>query len=139
MYFEASNRFDYGEDAASVSDWKSLLPSGGHTIHLGKDRSEIYTVSLFHQLRCLDIIGDALVAFQHNNRTISPDSLTTHCMDYIRQMAMCRADTRIESARSPIGPRITVWDVRHTTCRNWENVYSAAEQNYRMYSAGDSS
>lgn len=86
----------------SVEEFRRLLPSGGHQVHI--DDGELghegpYTVALFHQLECLDVISRAY-------RTKSyPGELERHCLNYLRQSILCIADNRLESVRSPVGPR----------------------------------
>jgi hypothetical protein len=87
---------------------------------------------MFHQLRCLNIIRQGLADFQQNDRRKPPEKKVEQCMDYIKQMVLCRADVRLESARNPTGPGIAVSDVTHT-CRDWTRVYEAAEENFRAY------
>lgn len=115
-------------------EWNATLPTGGAVIHLGPQRRP-YTVSLFHQLRCLNIIRTSILGIHGNS---SPQNarpgrdLVGHCMNYLRQMVLCRMDTRLESLRTMFGRGITVWDITHT-CRDWTMVYEAAERNYREY------
>ncbi|KAK7688190.1 hypothetical protein QCA50_008560 [Cerrena zonata] len=115
-------------------EWNATLPTGGAVIHLGPQRRP-YTVSLFHQLRCLNIIRISILGIHddsspHNARP--GRDLVGHCMNYLRQMVLCRTDTRLESLRTMFGRGITVWDITHT-CRDWTTVYEAAERNYREY------
>lgn len=56
-------------------------------------------------------------------------------MNYLRQMILCRADTRLEPAYNIIGPRIVTSSITHT-CNDWSAVYAAAEENYSAYARG---
>ncbi|EJD46596.1 hypothetical protein AURDEDRAFT_63116 [Auricularia subglabra TFB-10046 SS5] len=112
----------------------SLLPRGGGILHLGRN-SEPFSVSMFHQLRCLNLIGRELVdrlAADKTTQRKTPSSLSHHCMNYLRQMVLCRADTTLESATNPYGPHIVTRAVTHT-CNDWTAVYAAAEDNYARY------
>ena len=117
-----------------VAEWNATLPSGGAVIHLGPD-GRPFTVSMFHQLRCLDIIRDVIVDFYLDT---SPDAkpkkpkLVQHCMNYLRQTVMCRGDLHLETVRAPSGPQVTVSAVTHS-CKDWTVVYEAAEKNYREF------
>ncbi|RPD60185.1 hypothetical protein L226DRAFT_523183 [Lentinus tigrinus ALCF2SS1-7] len=122
------------ETDIGVAEWNATLPSGGTVIHLGPD-GRPFTVSMFHQLRCLDIIRDVIVDFYLDT---SPDArpgkreIVQHCMNYLRQTVMCRGDLHIETVRAPSGPTVTVSAVTHS-CKDWTVVYKAAEENYREF------
>ncbi|CAL1697314.1 unnamed protein product [Somion occarium] len=117
-----------------IGEWNATLPSGGVLLRLGTT-FEPFTLSMFHQLRCLNIVREVIVDLYADD---TPDAKTTkpelarHCMNYIRQMVLCRADMRLESVRAPKGHQMTVSDVTHT-CRDWTTVYDAAERNYREF------
>ena len=117
------------------AEWNSTLPSGGATVRLGP-RGREFTVSLFHELRCLDVIRDALVGIltdaDGDARPDGAGTLARHCMNYVRQMVQCRADLRLESIRVPVGAKKAVSDVSHT-CRDWSAVHAAAEENYATF------
>lgn len=109
----------------SAHDWNQLVPPDGGIIRLaGDDRP--YTISLFHQLRCLDVIRVAVLR-AHANGTL-PDARTEHCMNYLRQMVLCRADTYLESAYS-LTSKHTVEITTPKTCQDWTQVYDAATRN----------
>jgi len=132
VYLTLENTIHYALDTPlGAAEWNTTLPSGGHLLHFtGSD--EPFSISMFHQLRCLNIIRQGLVEFRFHDRQKSPERIVEQCMDYIKQMVLCRADVRLESARNPTGPRIAVSDVTHT-CRDWSKVYTAAEDNYRAH------
>lgn len=118
------------ESSLQYGNWSASLGEEGGIIRLGKDK-ERYSISMFHQLRCLDIIGNDIIVANATDSKLGaavPGQMTQHCMNYLRQMVLCRADLRLESARNPYGPRIAVSDVTHT-CRDWNAVYRAAEKN----------
>jgi hypothetical protein len=124
------------DSPVAAMEWNTTLPSGGATIHLGPDQ-RVFTVSLFHQMRCLNIIRESLAevyADLSSKPAISHEALTRHCMNYLRQMILCRADTRLEPVRSNIGRGIAMSEVTHT-CLDWSVVYEAAEANRRDYLA----
>ena len=79
-----------------VEEWSELLPRGGHLIRdMEESENMTYTLALFHQLRCLDILGQDYVS-----QTVSP--LRDHCLNYIRQSILCIADARLEYAHEPL-------------------------------------
>lgn len=133
-------RFD---STAGSLEWDTLLPSGGAVVHLGPE-GRPFTVSISHQLRCLRIINDALfityaagranndTARTQTNTTTPNKMLETHCMNYMRQMILCRANSRLEPMMARYGATKTVWEVPHR-CHDWRKVYDAAEDNYAGY------
>ena len=133
MSYENSRHYSI-DDPIGELEWNSTLPTGGAVIYLGPQRTP-FTVSLFHQLRCLNIVRAGIVNHHSTNNNIHNDSmqdwaLITHCMNYLRQMILCHMDVTMESVRTTVGRGITVWDITHT-CKDWSVVYQAAERNYR--------
>ncbi|CCM06541.1 uncharacterized protein FIBRA_08815 [Fibroporia radiculosa] len=113
------------------AEWNRTLPRGGGMLHLGDDM-RTFSISMFHQLRCLNII-QASIAESQNHIGRMPTSLDLHCMNYIRQMILCRSSLRLESVRSVKEKSgNTVSDVTHT-CRDWSAVFAAAEENYDIF------
>jgi Mycotoxin biosynthesis protein UstYa len=127
ILMEMQNTVNYqlnGSDADA--QWKRLVPSGGGIVRLGSDAAP-FMVSTFHQLRCLDIIRKAYVRDAQAGRP-NPTPLTSHCLNYIRQMILCRGNSRLE--------RIVQPDTAHTvqlrdpqTCQDWRSLYAQAEAN----------
>jgi hypothetical protein len=120
------------------TEWNATLPSGGATIRLGPGK-HVFTVSIFHEMRCLNIIRESLVkahADPSSRPVIRNDALIRHCMNYVRQMILCRANTRLEPVRANTGMGIAMSEVTHT-CLDWSAVYEAAELNRREYLAGN--
>ncbi|KAL7283428.1 hypothetical protein ACG7TL_002858 [Trametes sanguinea] len=93
---------------------------------------------MFHEIRCLNILREVLVAFYKNEEArtlVNVPDIAKHCMNYLRQMVLCRADSRLESIRSPTGSKKTVSEITHE-CKDWTAVFAAAEDNYREYKTG---
>jgi hypothetical protein len=117
------------------TEWATLLPNNNSgTIYLGSSRRP-FSISLFHHLRCLDILRVELdVELDHLGEDPpdrdEQDRLIGHCMGYIRQMILCHSDTRLESVRAISGASISYSDVTHT-CRDWTAVFRAADENSR--------
>ncbi|GJE88768.1 hypothetical protein PsYK624_048530 [Phanerochaete sordida] len=128
LVFESTVHYTIGNSRGAL-EWNSTLPSGGAVVHLGPEQRP-FTVSLFHQLRCLNIIRTSIEAVYADE--LYDEQMSHHCMNYLRQMVLCRADTRLEPIRAIEGGGRTVSDVGHT-CADWTVVYEAAEQNYREY------
>jgi hypothetical protein len=129
------NTIHYGFDTElGDAEWNKTLPSGGAVLHLGPDFRP-YTLGVFHEIRCLNIIRKALVDYyadESANARIRDPKKVHHCMNYLRQMVLCRADLKLEWVRAPRGNHVTVWEVTHT-CKDWTAIYDAAEGNYASY------
>ena len=119
-------------DEGSV-DFASLMPTGGHTVHISKPDSpspEIFTVALFHQLKCLEI-------YHREYLKPLPRQVTTElrgCLNYLRQSLLCHANTRLESIKNA---EVQASKQYETICRDWTKVYEAAERNYGSYRSWD--
>ncbi|KAH9945104.1 uncharacterized protein BXZ73DRAFT_73308 [Epithele typhae] len=135
--------------------WAALLPRGGATVRLGP-AGRPFTLGMFHQLRCLDVLRAQLVAVHDSYAPGTNESwrrapggegeervdgltgrereMAGHCLNYLRQSVMCRGDSRLEHLRSNTDAQTTVSDVTHE-CRDWTAVYDAAEANYADYVA----
>ncbi|KAK7688218.1 hypothetical protein QCA50_008588 [Cerrena zonata] len=90
---------------------------------------------MFHQLRCLNIVREVIVDFyadESPDAKVNKPTLVRHCMSYLRQTVLCRADMKMETVRAPKGHQMTVSDVTHT-CRDWTMVYEAAERDHQLY------
>ncbi|PQE14126.1 2OG-Fe(II) oxygenase protein [Rutstroemia sp. NJR-2017a BVV2] len=119
-----------------------------------KPGSNVYAVSAFHQLHCLQVllehvltlIRNAWFAVIENGPQIldGPVHLpghpaykslaghTTHCFDYIRQSLMCAADSTLEAFLEADGvtPRpqgSTGWGVVHK-CKNFDELKDWTEE-----------
>lgn len=110
---------------AADEEWAALAPNNG-ILHLGPQRLP-YSVSLFHQLRCLDIIRRDVA------ESLPPEDsqLSRHCLNYMRQMVLCRADLAVD----PVLGRGADARVRPDTnqCVDWRRVYKELEKNQQEY------
>lgn len=122
---------------AGTAERTSLLPPGHGILRLGASQ-EVFSIAMFHQLRCLDIIGVALVDLFSQVELPSlqeekQPALVQHCMDYVRQMVLCHADLTILNFKSvEKRPHIKNSDITHV-CKDYSAVFAAAEANYVMY------
>ncbi|KAJ7640763.1 hypothetical protein DFH06DRAFT_1215162 [Mycena polygramma] len=112
--------------AMGAESWHKLLPTGGHTVHATDPDGTIrtYTVALFHQLRCLEILQDAYV--DEGSHLTSP--LAAHCMNYLRQTILCQMDMRTEVQGS-----VFTYNGFDQMCYDWEPIYAAAERNFETF------
>ncbi|KAI0660222.1 hypothetical protein C8Q70DRAFT_82426 [Cubamyces menziesii] len=112
----------------SAQQWAPLFPGGG-VIHLGEDH-EPYTVSMMHQLRCLDVVRAQLAQPKHA-RTEEP---TRHCMNYLRQTLFCRGDLQLDAYQYPHKVNaVHPHPIRR--CKDWRAVYEKVAENQREYTA----
>ena len=113
---------------SSGAEWGPLFPEGG-VIHLGPSRTP-YTVAMMHELRCLDVIREQ-ISRPKADREEQP---TRHCMNYLRQMVMCRGDLEIQMFQYPehLNP-VDPHSIRR--CKDWRGVYESVWENQREYRA----
>lgn len=123
MAFDNPKRFRI-DTADGKAEWESLVPNGSAVVHLGPYKQP-FTVSMFHELRCLDIIREEIL----RDHTVSgPTELGRHCLNYVRQMVTCRGDLHLESFqyashRDPIDLR-GIYE-----CKDFEALYREVKKN----------
>ncbi|KAG9222287.1 hypothetical protein CCMSSC00406_0006584 [Pleurotus cornucopiae] len=128
VYMNMENSVHYAFNTPEgAREWNASLPPNADRLRIG-DSPQLFTISLFHQLRCLDIIRNGIAVFRSSKTPDPPDALVHHCMNYIRQMIMCRANTDLESVRSHVGPRVAVSETTHR-CRDWTRTFYADDEN----------
>lgn len=108
----------YGLDSEySNAEWEHLIPPGGHTVVI---EGKPYTVSLFHQMKCIDILRRSYLEPEENG--ISP--IARHCLLYLREMILCQSDMRLERVHNTAGSAYRVYD---SICNDWSEVFEAAQ------------
>ncbi|KAF9809789.1 hypothetical protein IEO21_07264 [Rhodonia placenta] len=130
MASDASTHFQL-TTAAGIAEWAALVPGNG-LVHLGPHRAP-YTVAMLHELRCLDIVRDAMVhGLRNGNMTDAQVGLGRHCLNYLRQMVLCRGDLQLEPFLAPSHYKpIDLYGMY--VCRDWGAVYREVEQNQQEY------
>ncbi|KAM0723823.1 hypothetical protein Q7P37_000813 [Cladosporium fusiforme] len=130
----------WGNDLSPPGDGFVLIPNAkDYSLPPGQPteegEGEIYDVSVFHQLHCLNHVRTFLftlkssVDYNTSSETyehmLKPqEDHVYHCFDYIRQALMCNADLTVEWPRTEEnGERVAVdgWGVTHQ-CKNWDSV-----------------
>ncbi|KAF8167188.1 hypothetical protein B0H34DRAFT_779054 [Crassisporium funariophilum] len=111
------------EDGAA--EWAAIAPKNG-VVHLGPHRQP-YTVSMMHQLKCLDIIRQEMVRETDKDNTGTTE-LGRHCLNYLRQMVMCRGDLELESFQFASHKNPIDWHGVYE-CKDWEAVHKEMEKN----------
>jgi hypothetical protein len=129
MYIEDTAHFQMEDDA----DWDALSPGDG-LVYLGDDRQP-YTPSMFHQLRCLNIIRKAVVDLEAlgTDEVVEPSDLGHHCVNYLRQMVLCRGDLELDLVLGKPYPNVFPDTYQ---CKDWEAVYQEVEKNQQLYGPG---
>ncbi|KIP04041.1 hypothetical protein PHLGIDRAFT_76611, partial [Phlebiopsis gigantea 11061_1 CR5-6] len=98
-------------------------------VYLGAHRRP-FTLAAVHQLRCLDVLRAELV--RGLPADAEPSALARHCLNYVRQMVLCRGDTHLEPYQHPnhIDPIVTdkVYE-----CRDWSVVFDKIRENQAEY------
>ncbi|KAJ3886063.1 hypothetical protein GG344DRAFT_58149, partial [Lentinula edodes] len=118
-------RLDHTEE--SDLQWRKLLPNGGHLIHIQESKDaelQTFTVTLFHQLDCLDILRREYLQLKDTG------GLVQHCFHYLRQSILCNIDSGLESTEDADGLVTRGYD---TICRDWTKLYEEAERNFEDY------
>ncbi|OCH85063.1 hypothetical protein OBBRIDRAFT_798552 [Obba rivulosa] len=128
MWFEESAHYDLDSSIAGL-EWGSLAPGSG-VVHLGEHQAP-YSLSMMHQLGCLDVVRDAVVHGIRNDTTREKE-LVQHCLNYLRQTVLCRGDTFLEPFHyfTEDDADIT-YDIYQ--CNDWGAVYRAVQANQQLY------
>jgi hypothetical protein len=121
-----------------TAEWQTLLPSGDGFLYLGPSHQQ-FSIAMFHQLRCLNVVRGALASIFERPELATPNSddqpaIVRHCMDYLRQMTLCHADLTMLNVKSIHRGRGHVKDSDNThRCKAFNTIYDAAEENYAQY------
>ncbi|KAF9476009.1 hypothetical protein BDN70DRAFT_882971 [Pholiota conissans] len=110
------------EDGAA--EWAALVPQNG-VVHLGPYRRP-FTISMMHQLKCLDILRQEMV--RERPKDEQPTVLSRHCLNYVRQMVMCHGDLELESFQFASHKNPIDWHGVYE-CKDWEAVYNEVKWN----------
>ncbi|KAJ7230411.1 hypothetical protein GGX14DRAFT_553891 [Mycena pura] len=109
--------------ARAAAAWAALVPPGNGV------------------LRCLDILRRMYAERDEDSGsasdagTVELGRLGRHCLNYLRQTLLRRADLRLEPACGPSGScTVDMWG--DMTCKDWRVVYEAVEENARAAGAG---
>lgn len=128
MTFDNPKHFRLDE-ADGIAEWAAIAPQNG-VVHLGPHRQP-YTVAMLHQLKCFDILREEMVRDRSENYA-GPSALGRHCLNYIRQIVMCRGDLELESFQFASHKNPIDWHGIYE-CRNWEAIYSNVKRNQEEY------
>jgi hypothetical protein len=116
------------------ADWRSLFPQGqSGFVALGGTR-ERFAIGMYHQLHCLEVLrtgyaaGKGAALEYPGNGTIW-DHHVNHCLNYLREVVLCNADTTLIPAIPEDGEFIaTSMGVVHR-CKDWTQLREIVERN----------
>ncbi|EMD38089.1 hypothetical protein CERSUDRAFT_48368, partial [Gelatoporia subvermispora B] len=115
---ETVHYFVHSKEGAQ--EWGSIFPPGGGFVHLGPDNTP-FGFSMYHQHHCLMQLREAAVAGRATGHVY-------HCLNYIRQMKLCKADTTLEPAvPAPRNPWNEFIGVPHA-CKDWTEMRQIAAE-----------
>ncbi|CAA7265023.1 unnamed protein product [Cyclocybe aegerita] len=127
MQFENPMHFQL-DTPDGVAEWAAMAPGNG-VVHLGPYRQP-FTVSMLHQLKCLDVIRQEMVRDRTKDagRYVGPTELGRHCLNYIRQMVTCRGDLELESFQFASHKNPIEWRGVYE-CKDWDAVFKEVRKN----------
>lgn len=128
MAFSHSVHFEL-DTPAGAAEWAATVPGDG-MVYLGEEKRP-YTISMLHQLRCLDILRAEIVR-GHVGASDEPSYLSRHCLNYIKQMVLCRGDTNLEPFQYPNHQDPIDMEGIYE-CRDWGAVYAEVQKNQAQY------
>lgn len=106
----------YQLDAVFDHEWDALSPPNGTFGYT--ESCEPYSIAMFHQLRCLDLIRRDFRKTK-NTGVMSRSPHARSCLNYLRTASLCHADTHLESFTEEDNTEFTHWYV----CRDWTAAY----------------
>jgi len=127
LSIEESVRFSMFNPEAT-DEWLWMGTSGDHNVHFGSNR-RFFSTTMTHQQHCMTII---LEAMQEEEALEEPYlEHTVHCLSYLRQAALCAADSTLEppimlSSNYSFTERI---GATHT-CFDWPEFYKDMKSNW---------
>ncbi|TFK53457.1 hypothetical protein OE88DRAFT_1733379 [Heliocybe sulcata] len=105
-------------------DWASVFPDGNGFVRMGHDK-RLFALSAYHEMHCMQSVRRAIFQEGHG------DGHVQHCLNYLRQMILCRTDVQLE----PVVEDGTVAWGRERTCRSREELYGWLSKNMAEYRA----
>ncbi|RYO87811.1 hypothetical protein DL764_008805 [Monosporascus ibericus] len=120
---------DPWQNNGSDEAWDSIVPLGQGSVRYPPGSSQVYTLSVVHQLHCLwSIHRSYFRALASNPR--NPDETVLphmrHCFDYLRQSLTCAGDATLEPVDPALGG-VTGWE-NPRLCRDYGLLTAWAEQ-----------
>lgn len=111
--------------AEGAAEWSAIVPGSG-LVYLGHQRTP-FMLSMFHQLQCLDIVRRRIVDVGEPGQKGENHALVRHCLNYLRQMILCRGDAFLEAVQDLVTSQIDEFGVYQ--CGDWATVYEEVTRN----------
>jgi len=109
----------------AMSEWLYNSPFGTGSVRLGPNNRGFF-ISMFHELHCLRLTRIALESAPKPSLI----NHSFHCLNYLRQSALCASDTTLEPGdfmqRDFTLDRIGATHV----CRDWDAIYQDMRINW---------
>ncbi|TFY55602.1 hypothetical protein EVJ58_g8143 [Rhodofomes roseus] len=130
MPVEETIRYSLNNTEAEV-EWLWTATVGDGNVRLG-DNHRFFSLVMVHEQHCTRWIRMALQAAHPHEQQ---KGHLAHCLNYMRQLALCSADATLEPAdilsRDYAKER---WNVDHQ-CHDWSAIYEAMRTNYLEWEA----
>lgn len=135
MFIEDTVRYQM-DNEDSHAEWEALVPNDG-IVYLGADKRP-FSISMFHQLRCLNIVRRDLVeahkpSDSEKTNQHQPTDLSRHCINYLRQMILCQSDLRLDTLLGK--PKVQAFPDIYE-CKDWESIYNEVRSNQAGTTSG---
>lgn len=113
--------------------WESMTPISGGFVRLGPN-DRFLLVSMFHQIHCLRFFNWAFdPKFEGQYKFFATHGHNTHCLNYLRQVALCASDLTLEKGDF-MSRNLSLQRVGAThVCRDWSKVYDFLEQKHALW------
>lgn len=128
MTFEETSSYPIEGELADYR-WASLRPQThlGY-LRLGPD-NRVFSLAMFHAIHCLNVFRQGLIDVDYGEHHIQ------HCLNYLRQLFMCSADSTLEPydfmtrnfTQNPVG--VT------RQCNDWSAVHENLAANWNQWKA----
>ncbi|GJE86351.1 hypothetical protein PsYK624_024310 [Phanerochaete sordida] len=138
MVLEDSRHYSLNSSDADA-EWLSIYPGGQlGFVHLGPQK-RFFSLSLYHQIHCLDSLRHAILAQghgggqQHGHTAKRDVEHSAHCLNYLRQTVMCAADLTLEPEIVPGSEDVGEGLAAMHVCRDWSKVHEFAQKNWQEW------
>ncbi|KAE9394589.1 hypothetical protein BT96DRAFT_998394 [Gymnopus androsaceus JB14] len=123
LFIEDTVHYQLEGTTDNDNEWEALTPGDG-IVYLGDDH-EPHSITMFHSLRCLNVLRQDLSS---KPVPIASD-LSRHCMNYLRQIITCNSDLHLAPL---VGYRRNAHPDVYM-CRDWSAVYQKYEENQKEH------
>lgn len=113
------------------AEWGTLMPHELAVVYLGPSHRP-FVASQYHSLHCLQMMRSAII--KNPPPGTSQREHMQHCINYVRQMILCTADTTLEPVLDGAPSENAGVGVAHT-CKDWSALAGATEENYQRWLA----